>query len=232
MEYKRIPLIFILLTIPIFLLFFLTLNFSSENIIFLSLILTIATSSLASPGFILTVRNLDNLSPVDVALTGVFAALIYVSNFALILFPSIFFYIIPFAAGITFYFPTAIIFGAYLTLTNKPGSSFSILLTYGIVSELFSPSLFWFPYYIGWGGLIESLYGVIGKLESKSDYAVMGFAYGEIGAALAVCYMLVGWGYYRPLFMSVPSVIVDGILAMIGGIFGYKIGLVAKSLPF
>ncbi|MGQ4892752.1 MAG: hypothetical protein ACP6IP_09745 [Candidatus Njordarchaeia archaeon] len=231
MKELRLLITFIIFLTPIIIMIYLSLNYSTSNIIFLSLILLLTTSAFASPGIIASIMNMEKYAPTDLALTGVFAGLIYISNFILIIFPSFIFYVIPFAAGLTFYFPTAIIFGAYITLTNKPGASFSLILSYGIVSEIFSPSIFWFPYYLGWGGLIESVYLTIGKIEKRSDLALMGFAYGEVGAAFAVCYMMIGWGYYRPLFFTLPSAIADGILAALGMLIGYKIGLMAKSVP-
>ena len=190
---------------------------------FLASILTIYASSTSVPGIMIALYHRNDLTSLDVALAGIFAALIYVSNYALILLPTVIFYIVPFSAGITFYLPTSIVFGAYTKIAKTNGSIFNLLLVYGIISIILSPSIFWFPYYIAWGGILETARFISRKLSGK-DTLTLGFGYGSVGAGLAVSYMMIAWGYYRPLFMTIPSIIVDGLLSLIGFKAGLEIG--------
>ncbi len=213
--------------LPIAPLIYLTVNFSAEKIVFLSLILTIFAGVTASPGILISLLHTREIDIFKIPIIGVFAAIIYASNFLLVIFPSFIFYVLPFAAGYTFYLPTSIILGAYSRIIKEKGSMFFLLFVYGVISEFLSPSIFWFPYYLAWGGMLETGREILG--ETESDY-IMGFGYGAIGAGLAVCYMLIGWGYYRPLFMTLPSMIVDGLLASFGFKMGVKIGELTKKI--
>ena len=205
-----------------------SLVFSSENIIFLSLVLTVFASLMAAPGILISVINSNVLDVTDLPIIGMFASLIYVSNFLLIVFPSVIFYVLPFAAGLTFYLPTGIIVGAFTRVSKKPGSLFLLMLVYGIISEFLSPNIFWFPYYIAWGGMLEAGRAIL-SYEEGGD-GVIGFGYGVVGASLAVCYMMIGWGFYRPLFMTLPSAVMDGVLSSIGFKMGAKIGELTKKI--
>ena len=215
--------------ISIFLMIFLTINFDVEKIFVLAALLTFVAAASASPGIVIMFLGDKKLDLIDFPLVGTFSAMIYLNNYILVLFPSIIFYILPFAAGFTFYLPTSIIYGALLGLRDKDGSSFSLLLTYGIISMILYPDIFWFPYFLGWGGLLETSHFLIGECENKVDYFIMGFSYGAIGASLAVSYMLIGWGFFRPLFMTLPSALVDGFLSGLGAVTGAKIGELIKS---
>ncbi len=208
---------------PIPLVFYLTLNFHPENILFLAIVLTVYASATATPGIMIALYHRNELSSMDIALAGIFSALIYVSNYALILLPTIIFYIVPFSAGLTFYLPTSIVFGAYVKVAKPNGSIFNLLLVYGIISIILSPSIFWFPYYIAWGGLLETG-RYLERISGGEESIILGYGYGSVGAGLSVSYMLIAWGYYRPLFMTIPSIIVDGILSLIGYRMGRNIG--------
>jgi len=209
---------------------YLSLNYNPEKIIFLSLLLTFLASASSAPAIVIVASKIDEISAIDVSLVGVFGSLMVLANYILIIFPSIIFYIIPFAAGLTFYLPTAIIYGTLIKISNKDGVSFGLLLTYGVISEILYPDIFWFPYFLGWAGMLETTHFLVGKNERNVDYIILGFSYGAIGASLAVCYMMIGWGFYRPLFMTLPSAIADGILASLGSLIGSKIGRLAKNI--
>lgn len=208
---------------PIPLVFYLTVNFQPERVLYLAAVLTVFASSTATPGVMIALYHRNDLTSMEIALAGVFSALIYVSNYALILLPSIIFYFVPFSAGFTFYLPTSIILGAYTRVARSDGSVFNLLFVYGIISIILSPSIFWFPYYIAWGGLLETGRYLERRLVG-SESILLGFGYGSVGAGLAVSYMLIAWGYYRPLFMSLPSIVVDGALSLMGFKAGLRIG--------
>ena len=221
---------FFLYLSPILLIYYLTVNFHPSKIFFLAAILTIYASSTATPGIMIALYYRENVSPMDIALTGIFSALIYIANYSLSLVPSIVFNL-PFAAGFTFYLPTSIVFGAYVKVAKSNGSLFNLLLVYGIISIILSPNIFWFPYFIAWGGILETG-RYIERVYLNKESSLLGFGYGSVGAGLSVSYMLISWGYYRPLFMTIPSVIVDGLLSRIGFETGARIGERLKNIRF
>ena len=160
------------------------------------------------------------MSSINIIMASAFAALIFSVNYFSMLLPPFLYTIIPFAAGFFFYFPSSIVYGAFRYITREKGAAFFIMLLYGFLSELFWPNLLWLPYYLAWGSILE--------LTSNEDPSPFeGFIFGFTGAGLSVDYMLIAWGYYRPIFIVLPSIIGDGVLSL----FGFRIGLkIAKEM--
>jgi len=171
----------------------------------------------------------DELSLTDLALASLFVAFIFSTNYISMILPSIIYYVIPAGAGFTFYLPASIFYGTFKSLSSAKSSSFIVLIGYGIVSEIFFPAIFWFPYFLAWSGFVES-HSHVTSFDVKKQRYLHGFIFGAYGAGLAVLYMLVAWGLYKPLFIALPAVIIDGILSAIGFEIGFNIGKQIKNV--
>ncbi len=215
---KRYIIILFMFISQILLTIFLISNYSPHQIMLLAIILSLYSLFLSSIGFLIAIENITALHTEDLAIIASFSAMLYATNFFSMLLPSLTFYIIPFAAGLAFYLPASILYGAFQEICRKKGSSFLLLIGYGFISMFFSPAIFWFPYFLAWGSILE----ITGLYSKKRN--INGFFFGFTGANLAIDYMLVAWGYWRPLFIVIPAIIGDGILTIIGYKFGTKLG--------
>ena len=202
---------------------FFILSFDEKNVVILAIILTLFAFSGFVPGIFYLYEDYNNLSVLELSLAALFAAFFFSANYFAMLIPSIVYYVLPGGAGFTFYFPVSIFYGAYKSLSKVKGNSLLLLASYGIISELFFPALFWLPYYLAWGGFTEIHANNI-NYSRRLDTFLHGFIFGIYGAGLSLNYMLLAWGYYRPIFLSLPAIIIDGLLASIGFNMGYKIG--------
>lgn len=189
----------------------------------LAVALTAFSCSVVSAAVVWGHEYIASLDSLELTLTAAFAALLYVANFFAMLLPSFIYYVIPFAAGISFYLPGGVIFGAFRGLCRRRGSAFVMLSCYGAISEILAPNVFWIPYYLAWGACVEFC------LEEKPS-TTDGFIFGLAGAALACDYMLVAWGYYRPLFIVLPAVVGDALLSALGFVVGLKMSEELRSL--
>lgn len=205
--------------------------FNPENIVFLAVLLTSYSFSAIVPATFIFRRNYSDLTILDLSLTALFSSFLFISNYFAMVLPSIIYYIIPGASGLTFYLPIAIFYGAFKSICKNKGLTFLVLSVYGIISELFFPALFWFPYYLAWGGYLEIHYASC-NLEEPCPRMLHGFLFGLYGAGLSFLYMLVAWGYYKPIFIALPAVLIDGFLSSIGFSIGYKMGENIPSLKF
>ncbi len=199
----------------IFLTIFLILYYSPKIIILLALALSLYSLFLTSIVIVVLSEDWRKFNYEDLTTIAIFSSLLYTSNFFSMLIPSFIFYVVPFAAGLTFYFPASILYGIFKKICRKKGSSFLLLVAYGFISMFFSPAIFWFPYFLGWGSMLEIIGG---------DDCLCGIMFGLAGAGLAVDYMLVAWGYYRPIFIAIPAIIGDSLITLLGYRIGGKIG--------
>jgi len=195
----------------VFLTTFLILYYSPKIVILLALALSLYSLFLTSIVVVVFSEDWREFNYEDLTTTAIFSSILYISNFFSTLLPSFIFYVIPFAAGLTFYLPASMLYGIYKKICRKRGSSFLLLVAYGFISMFFSPAIFWFPYFLAWGSMLELIDG--------DDY-LCGIMFGLAGAGLAVDYMLVAWGYYRPVFIAIPAIIGDSLITLLG----YKIG--------
>jgi len=225
---KSIVSTFFLATLLLTLIYLSLITFDDENIILLAIALTLFASSGFSLGLFILSRHYREISLLEVSNIALFTAFLFTTNYFAMLIPSLIYYILPAAAGITFYFPASIFYGTFKKMCSRPGSSLLLLIGYGIVSEIFSPAIFWIPYYLAWGGFLE-VHLALSKDEEEIGFC-HGFIFGLYGAGLALLYMLVAWGVYRPIFMALPAVIIDGLLSALGFKIGENIGRHIKSL--
>jgi len=216
--------IFAILMSILLLLVYIFFSLFTPNIIFmLALILIVFSFAGIVLGGYYFYKEWQEFEILDFSLIALFSSFLFSVNYIAMIIPPILYYFLPGASGFTFYLPCSIFYGAFKGRIEKRGSSFLLMTSYGILSEIFFPSLFWLPYYLAWGGFIEIHSNFI-KLDDKVSRFLHGFIFGCYGAGLASLYMLVGWGLYKPIFIVIPAIIIDAILSSIGLNLGFKIG--------
>lgn len=223
--------IFLLLTSILVVFFTRSWNLGVQRL-FLASVLIVFCSSFATPGILRTANHMKEFNSYDFALISVFAALLYGINFFTILLPSFLFYLIPSASGLVFYFPGAIVLGVANIYVEKPGSSFLLVFTYGILSLFFSPNFFWLSYFLAWGGIVETYGYITSSLRSSFTSFFQGIVFGSTGAGFTLLFMLVAWGRWYPLWMSLPAILLDGGLGGLGSFVSQNIGRKAKNITF
>ncbi len=212
--------------------------YSPENLPILLLVnmmscsLLIALSLVCSTaGF--SFRELD-ISTIDYTVTALLAALFSTELFWGMILPSPLF-IIPgisfLAVSLTSYLPKAIIYGALIGFSPKPLLSTLFFIIWGLASEalFFNPA--WLLYYPTWGALLD-LYISLSKGEehNKTWLFLLGLLFGSIGWALTKVYMVVFWGNWHPLPLSLGASLLNGILTGLGLPLGWKIGFKARRM--
>ena len=198
-------------------------SYSPKNLLLFAIILIFFSFTFVSVSIIILLSELKTMSSINIVMSSAFAALIFSINYFSMLLPPFLYAIIPFAAGFFFYFPSSIVYGAFRYIAHEKGAAFFIMLLYGLLSELFWPNLLWLPYYLAWGSILE--------IVSDEEYPLLeGFIFGFVGASLSVNYMLITWGYYKPIFIILPSIIGDGVLSLFGFRIGLKIGKEMSSV--
>ena len=212
-----------------------TLTFEAEISLFKAIILTSLSCCIVSVSIIAVIisrtTNKKYFRSTDYAISAVFIAIFSSSIWWGMLLPSFVYLVVPFATALTFYLPESLIFGAYTRLVPKPGSSLLLFLGYCFISEMIYPNAFWIPYYLAWGAFLEIYFAITGEFcSSRLSRLTGGFLFGVAGAGLCMVYMLVGWRFYRPLFLSIPAITIDGLFSTVGTYLGSKIGDKAKSI--
>jgi len=212
-----------------------TLTFEAEITFFKAIILTILSCCIISAGLTAVIisrtRNKTYFRSTDYAISAVFIAIFSSSIWWGMLLPSFVYLTVPLATPLTFYLPESLIFGAYIRLVPKSGASLLLFLGYCFISEMIYPNAFWIPYYLAWGALLEVYVTTTRDFcSSKLSRLTSGFLFGVAGAGLCMVYMLIGWRFYRPLFLSLPAITIDGIFGIVGTYLGSKIGDKAKSI--
>ncbi len=143
-----------------------------------------------------------------------------------------FLYYVPFLSmfivALTFYLPSAAIYGAFVSMSRKALSSTLFFTIYMIASQIAFPNAIWIPYYIAWGSTLDLCFLLMDEKSRRMEF--MGFLFGYIGTSLARSFMVVGWGDWKPLFEAIPTCIVNGLFSYLGFTFGYEVGLRASKL--
>ncbi|UCE95661.1 MAG: hypothetical protein JSV51_08080 [Candidatus Bathyarchaeota archaeon] len=174
------------------------------------------------------------LKTIDFAIIAMFVALMAVIDYGSMFVPGLTFlwYSFPqFAGPILFYFPLGIAVAAALKLSPKPGSAFTLLLVYGIIGQVFFFNPIWFARAIMAALALEAFY-LSSKRGTLSSLLLAGFMFGVLYNAAATIFQIYSWGFWQPLFVTLPEVILAGVMMAIGCFLGYAIGDRAKTVMY
>jgi len=174
------------------------------------------------------------LKTIDFAIIAMFVALMTVIDFGSMFVPglSVLWYAIPQIAGaVLFYFPLGIAIAAALKLSPKPGSAFTLILVYSIIGQVFFFNPIWFARSIIAALAIEAFY-LSSKRGTVSSLTLMGFMFGILYSVTGIIFQFYTWGYWQPLFVTLPEAVMAGVLMAVGSFLGYALGERAKTVMY
>jgi hypothetical protein len=176
----------------------------------------------------------DTLKNIDFALIAMFVALMIVVDFGSMFVPGLSFlwYLeVPIAGPVMFYFPLGIVIAAALKLSPKPGSAFTLLFVYGLISQVFFFNPVWLARSII-GALGIEAYYISSKRGTLSSLVLMGLMFGIMYSVAGIIFQIYTWGFWQPLFVTLPEVILDGVMMTVGCFLGFALGDRAKSVMY
>jgi hypothetical protein len=174
------------------------------------------------------------LKTIDFAMIAMFVALMTVIDFGSMFVPGLTFlwYSVPEIAGpILFFFPLGIAVAAALKLSPKPGSAFTLLLVYGIIGQVFFFNPIWFARSIMAALGIEAYY-LSSKRGTLGSLLLMGFMFGILFSVGGTIFQIYTWGFWQPLFVTLPETILAGVMMSVGCFLGFAIGDRAKTVLY
>jgi len=176
-------------------------------------------------------RN-NPLKTMDFAIIAMFAALIRVVDFGSMYVPGLttLYFVAPQVAGpILYYLPLGIVVAAALKLSPKPGTAFTLIFVDGLISLVFYGDPVWFFRSIMAALGLEAYY-ISSERGTLSSLLLMGLMFGIMHATAASIFMTYSWGFWRPLFVTLPAAILSGILMAATSYFGFALGERAKTV--
>jgi len=176
----------------------------------------------------------DTLKNIDFALIAMFVALMIVVDFGSMFVPGLSFlwYLeVPIAGPVMFYFPLGIVIAAALKLSPKPGSAFTLLFVYGLISQVFFFNPVWLARSII-GALGIEAYYISSKRGTLSSLVLMGLMFGIMYSVAGIIFQIYTWGFWQPLFVTLPEVMLDGVMMTVGCFLGFALGDRAKSVMY
>jgi len=172
------------------------------------------------------------LKTMDFALIAMFAALLIDNGSMFIPGLSVLWYTAPmFAGAILAYFPMGIVIAAALKMSPKPGSAFTLFFVYQILGQLFSFNPLWLGRSVLLALGLEAYY-ISSKRGTMSSLLLMGLMFGVMVPSSSVIFMIYSWGFWQPLFTTIPAAIASGIAMTIGSYLGYALGERAKTVMY
>jgi len=174
------------------------------------------------------------LKTIDFAIIAMFVALMTVVDFGSMFVPglSVLWYAVPQIAGaVLFYFPLGIAMAAALKLSPKPGSAFTLILVYSIIGQVFFFNPIWFARSIIAALAIEAFY-LSSKRGTVSSLTLMGLMFGILYSVTGIIFQIYTWGYWQPLFVTLPEAVIAGVLMAVGSFLGYALGERAKTVMY
>jgi hypothetical protein len=178
-------------------------------------------------------KNLLDTS--DFAIIALFAALLMVVDAGSMFAPglSILWFIAPSLAGpLLSYLPMGIVLGAALKLSPKPGSAFTLFFVYsGIIAQVLFFNPVWIPRSLLCALGLEAYY-LSSKRGTTSSLVIMGLMFGMLVPSSAAIFQIYSWGYWQPLFTTLPAAILSGITMAIGAFLGSGLGERAKTITY
>lgn len=174
------------------------------------------------------------LKTIDFAIIAMFVALMTVIDFGSMFVPglSVLWYFAPQIAGpILYSFPLGIAVAAALKLSPKPGSAFTLLFVYGIIGQVFFFNPIWFARSIVAALAIEAYY-LSSKRGTLGSLLVMGFTFGILYTVAGTIFQIYTWGFWQPLFVTLPGTILAGVMMAVGCFLGFALGDRAKTVMY
>jgi hypothetical protein len=174
------------------------------------------------------------LKTIDFAIIAMFVALMTVIDFGSMFVPglSVLWYAIPqFAGSILYYFPLGIAVAAALKISPKPGSAFTLMFVYGIVGQVFFFNPIWLLRSIIACLAIEAYY-LSSKRGTLSSLLLLGLMFGMLYSGVGVVFQIYTWGLVQPLFITIPQVVLAGVMMAVGSFLGFALGDRAKTVMY
>ena len=176
----------------------------------------------------------DALKTIDFAMIAMFVALVTVIDFGSMFVPGLSFlwYVIPEAAApIMYYFPLGIAVAAALKLSPKPGSAFTLIFVYGIISQVFFFNPIWLARSLIAALGIEAFY-LSSKRGTLTSLVLMGLMFGIFYSVSGIIFQIYTWGYWQPIFVTLPEAILAGVMMAVGCSLGFGLGDRTKSVMY
>ena len=174
------------------------------------------------------------LKTIDFAIIAMFVALMSVIDYGSMFVPglTVLWYVAPqFAGPILYSFPLGIAVAAALKLSSKPGSAFTLLFVYGIIGQVFFFNPIWFLRSIMAALAIEAYY-LSSKRGTLSSLLIMGFMFGILYSVAGTIFQIYTWGFWQPLFVTLPETILAGVMMAVGCFLGFALGDRAKTVMY
>ncbi|MDG7043796.1 MAG: hypothetical protein JRN19_02105 [Nitrososphaerota archaeon] len=174
-----------------------------------------------------------NFSEKDMALTVSFGVLLYVAQFVTGFVPAFVYYVPPIsyvATDLLIYLPQGIIFAALITMVHKPGSIFSMMVPFYILSMISYFNPIWTLFYFGWAGAAELVIWLGKDGLRLSGAAMISLLFGVADAALVAIFSLFVMGVYTLPILSGITAASAGVFCAVGGALGYFAGRKGRSV--
>jgi hypothetical protein len=174
------------------------------------------------------------LKTMDFAIIAMFGALFETVDLSAMFVPglSILWYSAPIIAGpLLAFFPYGIVLAAALKLSPKPGTAFTVFLVYFILAQVFFFNPLWLPEGIMLALGLEAYY-ISSKRGTTSSLVLMGIMFGIMFSISSTIFEIYIWGFWQPLFTTLPKAILCGITMAIGAFLGSAIGERAKTVMY
>ena len=174
------------------------------------------------------------LKTMDFAIIAMFGALLETVDLSAMFVPglSILWYSAPTIAGpLLAFFPYGIVLAAALKLSPKPGTAFTVFLVYFILAQVFFFNPLWLPEGIMLALGLEAYY-ISSKRGTTSYLILMGIMFGIMFSISSTIFEIYIWGFWQPLFTTLPKAILSGITMAIGAFLGSAIGERAKTVMY
>jgi 4-hydroxybenzoate polyprenyltransferase len=120
---------------------------------------------------------------------------------------------------------------AALKLSPKPGSAFTLILVYSIIGQVFFFNPIWFARSIIAALAIEAFY-LSSKRGTVSSLTLMGLMFGILYSVTGIIFQIYTWGYWQPLFVTLPEAVMAGVLMAVGSFLGFALGERAKTVMY
>jgi len=170
----------------------------------------------------------------DFAIIAMFAALLWVVDAGSMFAPgaAFFWYAVPQLAGaILSYFPMGIVLAAALKLSPKRGTGFAVWFVYSLLGQVFFFNPIWLTRSLMLALGLEA-YNISSKRGDTRYLALMGLMFGMLVPSSSAIFQIYTWGYWQPLFATIPAAIMSGIMMAVGTILGSAIGERAKTVMY
>jgi len=174
------------------------------------------------------------LKTIDFAIIAMFVALMTVIDFGSMFVPglSVLWYAVPQVAGsILYYFPLGIAVAAALKISPKPGSAFTLIFVYSIIGQVFFFNPIWLLRSIIASLAIEAYY-VSSKRGTLSSLMLLGFMFGVLYSGAGIVFQIYAWGLWQPLFVTIPQMVLAGVMMAVGAFLGFALGDRAKTVMY